>query len=280
MVKGLAGGKARIRAVYSDPAFKRGYAAEIELPVRSILPESTLDAVHAEFSKLTIVVGDSVPLHAVRSYSRRADRFEKSCGPEASWSSSATGIVNVDGGRVNALHPGSATITLTSGGKSDTIALTVVQTPVIQRISFGLKETPPRAGWLADNGKPFTAERGYGWIDPHDLSLRDDRNSAHHLLLKSFVTGKSQKFKLKVPPGQYSVRIAMGDHDYGASPFECYTAVGAEKLIYYEGRDNTIATRIATAGDDGFIFSVNGPINYLIVAPIGIDIEKYADDGP
>ena len=27
-------------------------------------------------------------------------------------------------------------------------------------------------------------------------------------------------------------------------------------------------------------FTVNGPINYLIVAPVGIDLNKYANDGP
>ena len=68
------------------------------------------------------------------------------------------------------------------------------------------------------------------------------------------------------------------DADYGAVPFDEWTALGTEKLIYYEGHHNTIATRIVSADGEGLTFTVNGKINYLIVAPVGIDIEKYADD--
>ena len=72
----------------------------------------------------------------------------------------------------------------------------------------------------------------------------------------------------------------MGDADYGAVPFERWTALGDEKLIYYQGHAHNAATRFVEAGDDGLTFTVNGPINYLIWAPAGVDLEKYADDGP
>ncbi len=95
-----------------------------------------------------------------------------------------------------------------------------------------------------------------------------------------FNSATKKQFKVKVPPGPYTVRIAMGDADYGKTPFAAWTALGDERLIYYEGRHNTIATRRVTAGEEGLVFTVNGPINYLIVAPLGIDLNKYADDGP
>ena len=72
----------------------------------------------------------------------------------------------------------------------------------------------------------------------------------------------------------------MGDADYGAVPFDDWTALGAEKLIYYQGHGNNSADKIVAAGDHGLTFTVNGPINYLIVAPVGIDLNKYANDGP
>ncbi len=87
-------------------------------------------------------------------------------------------------------------------------------------------------------------------------------------------------FRVKVPPGAYTVRIAMGDSDYGKTPFDGWTALGNEKLIYDEGQHNSIATRQVTAADDGLVFTVNGPINYLIVVPLGVDMDKHADDGP
>ncbi|HET6250068.1 MAG TPA: hypothetical protein VFE47_20420 [Tepidisphaeraceae bacterium] len=280
VIKGLAGGNARIRAVYSDPAFKRGYAAEIVVPVHSLIAQSTLDAVRAEYPKLTIVAGDSFPLHAEAAYTRGADHFKRDCSAQAKWTSDAPEIASINGGSVKGLHPGSAKFTTTFNGKSDIIDVTVVATPIIHRISFGVKDTSPRDGWNADNGKPFTADRGFGWLNPTDLSLRDDRNSAKHLLLKSFVKADEKQFKVAVPPGHYAVKIAMGDHDYGGIPFDYWTALGHEKLVYYEGHDNNAATRIVQAGDDGLVFTVNGPINYMIIAPVGIDLEMYANDGP
>ena len=110
------------------------------------------------------------------------------------------------------------------------------------------------------------------------MDSRDDRDSAHNLFLKSFVVAKENQFKVAVPPGAYVVRVAMGDNDYGAVPFQEWTALGTEKLIYYEGRHNTIATKAVPADDDGLVFTINGKINYLIVAPIGIDLQKHADD--
>ena len=100
------------------------------------------------------------------------------------------------------------------------------------------------------------------------------------MLLRGFVESKEKRFKVKVPAGHYVVRIAMGDADYGAIPFNDWTALGAEKLLFDEGRRNSIATKTVHADDDGLVFMVKGKINYIVVAPVGIDIDKYADDGP
>jgi hypothetical protein len=98
--------------------------------------------------------------------------------------------------------------------------------------------------------------------------------------LASFVVAKEQQFKVKTPAGKYVVRVAMGDNDYGAVPFDDWVAAGDEKILYYEGQHNSIATKIVKAGEDGLLFTVKGPINYLIIAPLGIDLQKYTDDAP
>ena len=131
---------------------------------------------------------------------------------------------------------------------------------------------------MVDNGQAYSDSRGFGWLNTEGLATRDDRARARAELLKRFVKAKDKPFKVKVPAGPYIVRIAMGDADYGAVPFTEFTALGSEKLIWYEGHHNDVATKVVTAADDGLTFTVNGSINYLIVAPLGIDLDKYAND--
>ncbi len=278
VVRGLAGGAARIRAVYTDPAFKRGFGAEAKVTVKDIVGTATLDSTSASFPKLTIVAGESFQIEANGSYTRGSDHFNKKITDEATWSADGAEVVSVSKGMVKALHKGTAAVTVSTKGKSSVTQITVVDAPVIKRINFQVKATFDRAGWDCDNGQPYTDARGYGWINAEHLDTRDDRNSAHNLFLKSFVVAKEKQFRVKVPAGPYVVRLALGDADYGAVPFEDWIALGEEKLLYYEGHHNSLATKIVNAGDDGLVFTVNGKINYVIVAPAGIDVEKYADD--
>ena len=279
VVRGLSGGAARIRAVYTDPAFKRGFAGEVTVRVKDIVPDSKLDELRPSFPALTVVAGDSFPLRATGVYTRGGDHFEARATAGVAWTSDAPEVASVSGGVVKALRKGGpVTVKATLGGKSAETRVTVTDAPVVRRINFQSKDTFDRAGWSSDNGRPYTDARGFGWLDAGHLDTRDDRESAHNVFLKSFVVAKEKRFKVNVPPGPYVVRVAMGDTDYGAIPFEEWTALGDEKLVYYEGHHNSIATRPVRAGDDGLVFTVNGKINYLIVAPAGTDIEKYADD--
>jgi hypothetical protein len=280
VVRGISAGAARIRAVYSDPAFKRGFASEIKVVVEDIVADARLDSLQVGFPILTMVAGDSFQLQSTGSYSRAADRFNKQTTTDATWTSDAPQGVSVSaGGVVKALRNGGpVSVKATLKGKSAVTRVAVTDAPVIQRIIFQVKDTLDRAGWVADNGQPYTDARGFGWLGAGHLDSRDDREAAHNLFLKNFVVAKENRFKIKVPAGAYVVRIAMGDAVYGAVPFTEWTALGAEKLIYYEGHHNNTATRIVQATDEGLVFTVNGKINYLIVAPVGIDLEKYADD--
>jgi hypothetical protein len=281
VVTGAAAGNARIRAVYADPAFKRGYAGEVTVAVKDILGQSTLDELHTAYPQLTIVAGDSFQLDTTGSYTRGTDHFTRSCAGQPAWSSDRPDVATVSGGLVRAIRKGGPVkVRASLASKSAVTEVNVTDAPVIRRISFRVKAISPRAGWEADNGQPFSDSRGFGWLDAHDLTTRDDRASAHHALLMCFVAAKQKQFKIKVSPGPHVVRIAMGDSDYGAEPFADWVALGDEKLIYYAGHHNTVVTRIVQAAGDGLAFTVNGPINYLIVAPVGTDLAKYADDGP
>jgi hypothetical protein len=281
MITGISAGKARLRVVYSDPAYKRGYADEVAVGVKDILGEATLDSIQASFHKLTLPAGDSYALEVTGSYRRGSDRFSRRLTDQTKWTSADPAAVSVGQGVVKGIRSGGPiVVTAACHGKTDSVEVTVTDAPVIKRINFQVSDAPPRAGWLAENGQTFSAARGFGWLSAGNYSLRDDRAGTSNPLLKSFVSAeKQQQFKVDVPSGAYTVRIAMGDADYGAVPFERWTALGDEKLIYYQGHANNHVTRIVRANDDGLLFTVNGPINYLILAPVGVDLDKYADDG-
>ena len=281
IVTGIKSGPAQIRAVYSDPAFRRGYSSEVKIQVHEIREQSTLAALEPSHPRLTIVAGDEFQLEATGSYRRAADRFALRLTDEARWESDAPDVVSVSKGLVRAIRAGGpVTIRATLGGKAAAAAVTVAAEPDMRRISFQSKSEAVRGGWAADNGQPYSDERGLGWLDTRDLVQRDDRASAKHQMLMRFVAAKENQFRVKVPEGEYVVRVAMGDADYGADPFDAWTSLGSEKLVYYEGHHNSIATRIVRADDQGLVFTVKGPINYLIVAPVGTNLDKYADDGP
>jgi hypothetical protein len=252
--------------------------------VRPLGGQVKLESLQADAEKLTIVAGDSFPLKAAATFARGSDRFSRRVTGEAKWSSSDAKIATVSGGLIQTLNqPGRATIQAKFQDRTAPVEVTVCDRPVIQRIVFQIKDAAPRDGWLVDNGQKFSDEklgdgRGFGWLNTEGLATRDDRDRARAMLLKRFVKAKDKPFKVNVPPGKYVVRIAMGDADYGAVPFDEFTALGSEKLIWYEGRGNDVATNVVTAGDDGLTFTVNGSINYLIVAPLGIDLNKYAND--
>ena len=282
VVTGLTSGTAKIRVVYTDSNFKRGFEDTVSITVKDIIETSTLEAVKLSYSKITVVTGDSFQLIASGNYTHGGDRFSRDCTAQAEWKSDAPDIATVAGGLIKAVgKTGTAKITTTFKGKSDTAEVTISETPVITRINFQVKDTSPRPGWEADNGKAYSDARGFGWLTTNNFSTRDDRVGTKNFLLKSFVNASEpHDFKVKVPEGSYVVRIAMGDPQYGAVPFACWTALGTEKLIYFTGRANDIATRIVKAGSDGLTFTCVGSINYLIVAPIGIDLDRYANDGP
>jgi hypothetical protein len=283
VVTGLAGGKARIRVVYTDPALKRGFADTVTLPFKDLVDDSTLEAIRINYKKLALVAGDGFQLEANGVYVQGTNHFTRPCTAQARWESASPDVATVSGGLVKASGKGgTARITAAFHGKTDTAEVFVSDTPVVTRIHFQGSDISPRPGWVTDNGKPYSDARGFGWLDADYAITRDDRSGAN-ILFKSFIgftDGKSHEFKVKVPEGWYAVRVAMGDHDYPAKPFTTWVDVGRERLLYYTGWQNDVATRLVKAGTNGLVFASNGAVNYLIVAPMGMDMDKYANDGP
>ncbi len=289
LVTGLAGGAARIRVSYTDPAFKRGFSDTVSVQVADRTADATLSALTLALPALTMAPGDRFQLAASGAFTRGAARFARPCTAGASWSSSAPDLVTVENGLVTAIAAGGAgarpvTISATLGGRSATAQVTVVEVPVMKRISFQVKEASPRAGWQGDNGRAWSRERGYGWLSTDGLSARDDRPGNGNALYTSFVgtptAQLARDFRVSLPAGWYQVRVAMGDSQSGADPVAGGVAVGAQQLLCYSGRGNEIATQLVEVGKDDLVLRVSGPLNYLIIAPAGIDLARHAGDGP
>jgi len=172
-------------------------------------------------------------------------------------------------------------ISASYGIEEDTTAVTVSDTAVITRINFECSETPWKTGWYSVSpSSAFSAGKGFGWLSTGSMDCRNDRTNTANYLLKGFVSSPGNQFKVTVPDGDYVIRIAMGDPQYGGTAQGTWTALGNDTLIYYEGRGNTIVTDTVSArGGEGLVFTVKGGINYLVVAPVGVDINTYADDG-
>ena len=72
-------------------------------------------------TKITLKVGEKDTILANLSYNGDLNKFP------IAWSSSSTSVVQVNGGVVNAIGVGSATITAEAGGKTATCQITVVK---------------------------------------------------------------------------------------------------------------------------------------------------------
>lgn len=82
----------------------------------------TLSSISLSADSLALLEGGSAQLSVSGAYS---DGSQKDLTSAASWSSSNSSVLTVSNGLVNAVAPGSATITVSNGGKTDTLTVTV-----------------------------------------------------------------------------------------------------------------------------------------------------------
>ena len=146
-VVGLAAGIATVRTVYTDPAFKRGFSADVRVFVKDITPDSTLDALRLDFEGLTLAPGEPFQLQALGSYTRGSDHFQKSVTAEVNWSSDAPDVATITKGLIKPLKKGGPlAIRASLGTRSIVTHAVVTDDLMIRRINFQVKETfePPR----------------------------------------------------------------------------------------------------------------------------------------
>jgi Bacterial Ig-like domain len=215
-------------------------------------------AVAAGTYQVTVSVGDQAPYdsrHAVVVEGVRAvDGFVSTTAAEFR---QATATVTVTDGRL--------TVDATGGTntKLDYLEVSRVTGDFALNVDFSDAATAPAAGYVRDSGAAFTDARGYGWVDlgegtPLDLTGNGrNRNPAAgqsdprlatfvHAQLPAGSAGVTTpgRWEAAVPPGLYSVTVAVGDAG---------TAVNSEHWVGIEDQNAiaafrpTASTKFATA---------------------------------
>ncbi|WP_447968751.1 hypothetical protein [Nitrospira sp. M1] len=85
-------------------------------------------------------------------------------------------------------------------------------------INFQPSSASTPAGFLKDDGSPFTASRGYGWSTR--VNTRERNRSSNQSLdtLIHFDKGTNVTWQYSLPNGQYSISLASGDPSYDQGP--------------------------------------------------------------
>lgn len=241
---------------------------------------ASVDSVRIDIDSLRFLAGDSFQVHATGYYHKDAEYFSRDIDTVAEWTSEDSGVATVERGFVRGVAAApSVFIVAEHMGASDACRFTVWPRPdFIKRINFQISATPWKYGWLADNGGAYSAGAGYGWTSGAG-SARDDRGGSN-FLLKSFVIGNPGQFRMDAPDGDYIIKIGMGDNQYGTDSYN-WTAQGADTICRKPvGTANGITIDTITVSGGFADFTVNGPINYLVmISSQGININTVADDG-
>ncbi|MBL8025104.1 MAG: hypothetical protein JNL74_01765, partial [Fibrobacteres bacterium] len=270
VVNGLNTGTARIRVE------KRGNVDTLEIVVTPY--SATLDSIRLNIETSKLFVGKKLSLLAKGYFHSGSTTFSVNVTPSALWSVDSSLIAGVERGVVTALRKGGpARIVATLADKKDTIIVTVFDEPsLIRRVNFQASTIPFKTGWVADNGASYTSTSGYGWQNASIVAVREDR-LGDNFLLKSFVNVSSGNWKIDLPAGEYIIKAAMGDNQYGAADSLWY---GTETLLADGAKPNAFVTdTITVTGTDGMTLKVKGALNYVVIIPNeGIDINLVADD--
>ncbi|MEG1406603.1 MAG: GDSL-type esterase/lipase family protein [Ruthenibacterium sp.] len=114
----------------------------------------------------TLAVGQSVQLNAT-SYQPSAEKFVAKYGSAATWASSNSGVVAIDGGgKVTAVSAGSATITCNIGGMTASATVTVTGGHTHK---FTLRGVPVAPTCTTDGYTPYLCEANDGAVENRDI---------------------------------------------------------------------------------------------------------------
>lgn len=236
------------------------------------------DSVRLNVRRLSLNVGEIYPLHAVGYFHKGAETFMRDLDTVAVWVAQTPAIASATGNLVRGVASGGpANIIISHNGKNDTCRVTVMPTlAFVLRVNFQCGTLPYSYGWTTDNGAVYSDARGFGWV-PLQNNCRNDR-SGSNFLLKSFVwTSARSAYKVKVPDGEYIIKIGLGDNTNGGNDSVWN---GSDIILHHEGVSNLIGKdTVSVTGGNGLQLSVFGRINYIvIISKEGIDIDAVADD--
>jgi rhamnogalacturonyl hydrolase YesR len=119
----------------------------------------------------------------------------------------------------------------------------------LDAMKFDMGAAGAENGYIPVQTEVWTPARGYGWLDPGDLVLRDRK--APDLLRRDYLFGhKPATFRVNVAPGPYRVTLISGDMDYG--DHETQARVNGVQLPILHPRQShfaTLTTAIKVTGD-------------------------------
>lgn len=276
-VTGKAVGSARIQVTKST-----SLGVFLDTIVLQVVPSTAvLDSITISPPSARVLASTPYGLVTTGYFHKLGKQFTRIIDTVASWTSGDDDIAWVSRGVVTGVAAGGpVSIIASMDGKADTALFTVSAKPsFVMRVNFQVTDIPWSYGWLANNGTAYSAQAGCGWISPAGFTLRDDRGGAN-FLLKSFTgTSRRETFQVDLPDGEYVIKAALGDNQYGGDDTVWY---GGQIIQTHSGSSNGIAVETLTvSGGAGLSLVINGKPDYLVViSSQGIDINDVAwDDG-
>lgn len=255
---------------------KAGFKDTLDIPITA--STAATDSILLSPDTACILAGEYLQLNATGYHSKDAKTFTRRLDTAAVWSSADEDIVTVDMGALHGVSQGGPIeVSAVYGGRTGKAVVTVWPSlSYLKRINFQCSSTPWKYDWLAATGAVYSAPDGYGWTSQGDC--RDDRNGP--TILKTFASS-SAPFRLDAPAGRYIIKTCMGDNVYGTNSVYSTVFNGDTVNLKPSGTANGVnVDTIEVTGDSGALFTVNGPINYLImISDQGVDINLVADDG-
>jgi hypothetical protein len=99
------------------------------------------------------------------------------------------------------------------------------------RVNFQPAAAPVPSGYTVDAGQPYTAARGWGWLDGAVLPTRDRNVLADQRLDTFAFTAPAEEWAASLPPGRYEVGLAVGDPLFPQGP----QRVEVEDTLAFDG---------------------------------------------
>lgn len=144
------------------------------------------------------------------------------------------------------------------------------------KINFQPDASDVPAGWLADSGKPYSKERGYGWDGSVGTRNRKKTGEALKDTLATIAHDQTEAtFKLDLEPGEYLLTLHSGDQHKSVVNLDCAAAIKPIREKTEPGMFAESCSQIEVGADGlvlGFSRKADGAgtsLNWLVIEPKG-----------